>query len=105
MELTTEIAPSRLRKNPANCRSEDATGDEESGIALKTIRARSFAAAQDDSIGALFRSLLVGFRTKEAKMEPPNKLMKTKDSIKKMLKMKEPPNNLLKTSGKFGSSQ
>ena len=57
--LTTEIAPSRLRKDPANCHSADAAGDEESGIALKTIRARSFAAAQDDSIGVVLRSLLV----------------------------------------------
>ena len=58
--LTTGIAPNRLRKNPANCHSEDPAGDEESGIALKTIRARSFAAAQDDSIGVLFRRLLLG---------------------------------------------
>jgi hypothetical protein len=57
--LTTKIAPSRLRKDPANCHSADAAGDEESGIALKTIRARSFAAAQDDSIGVVLRSLLV----------------------------------------------
>ena len=58
--LTTEIAPSRLRKNPANCHSEDAAGDEESGIALKTIRSRSFAAAQDDCIGVFLRSLPEG---------------------------------------------
>jgi hypothetical protein len=31
---------------------------EESRIVLKTLRARSFAAAQDDSMGAFFRSLL-----------------------------------------------
>ena len=58
--LTTAIAPNRLRRNAANCHSEDAAGDEESGIALKTIRARSFAAAQDDAIGVPFCSLLVG---------------------------------------------
>jgi hypothetical protein len=57
--LATEIAPGRLRQYPANCYSEDPAGDEESGIALKTIRAGSFAAAQDDDIGGLFRSLLV----------------------------------------------
>src|ERR1017187_11031146 len=65
--LTTAIAPGRLRKKPANCHSEDAAGDEESGIALKTIRARSFAAAQDDSIGVFFRSLLGGCRKKRRK--------------------------------------
>ena len=65
--LKTEIAPSGLRKNQANCHSEDAAGDDESGIALKTIRARSFAAAQDDSIGVSFRSLLLGCWKKAAK--------------------------------------
>ena len=58
--LTTMIAPSRLRNDPANCHSEDAAGDEVSGIAVKIIRARSFAAAQDDAIGVPFCSLLVG---------------------------------------------
>ena len=60
MILTMAIAPGRLRKNPANCHSEDAAGDEESGLALKIVRARSFAAAQDDSIGVFFRRLLSG---------------------------------------------
>jgi hypothetical protein len=83
MILTMAIAPGRLRKNPANCHSEDAAGDEESGIALKTIRARSFAAAQDDSIGVFFRSLLGGCREKEAKREPPNKLLKIQGRYKK----------------------
>jgi hypothetical protein len=86
--LTTAIAPNRLRRNPANCHSEDAAGDEESGIALKTIRARSFAAAPDDSIGVFFRSLLVGFRKKEAKREPPNKVLKIKGRHKKDVKNK-----------------
>ena len=67
MILTMAIAPGRLRKKPANCHSEDAAEDEESGIALKTIRARSFAAAQDGSIGVFFRSLLGGCRKKRRK--------------------------------------
>jgi len=40
------------------CYSEEPAGDEESRIVLKTFRARSFAAAQDDSIGPFFRSFL-----------------------------------------------
>ena len=39
------------------CHSEEPAGDEESRIVLKTLRARSIAAAQDDSIGAFFRNL------------------------------------------------
>ena len=83
---TTATAPSRLRKDPANCHSEDAAGDEESGIALKTIRARSFAAAQDDSIGVFFRRLLSRLLEKVSKREPPNKLLKIKDRHKKDVK-------------------
>jgi hypothetical protein len=41
------------------CHSEEPAGDEESRIVLPTLGARSFAAAQDDSIGAFFRSLLL----------------------------------------------
>jgi hypothetical protein len=44
-------------KTHRHCHSEEPAGDEESRIAVKTLRARSFAAAQDDSIGAFFRSL------------------------------------------------
>ena len=83
--LTTGIAPNRLRKNPSNCHSEDA-GDEESGIALKTIRARSFGAAQDDSIGVLFRRLLSGLLEKVSKREPPNKLLKIRGRHKESAK-------------------
>jgi hypothetical protein len=44
---------------------------EESRIAVKTLRARSFAAAQDDSIGAFFRSLLgIGSRGVQARRSP-----------------------------------
>jgi hypothetical protein len=47
-----------------NCHSEEvaAATDEESGIALKARGARSFAAAQDDSIGMFFPNLLEGPR-------------------------------------------
>src|ERR1017187_10871415 len=44
-------------KTQLNCHSEEPAGDEESRIALKTRGARSFAAAQDDSILTFFRSL------------------------------------------------
>jgi hypothetical protein len=37
--------------------SEEPAGDEESRIVLKTFRAKSFTAAQDDSMGAFFRKL------------------------------------------------
>ena len=37
--------------------SGEPAGDEESRIALKTLGARSFAAAQDDSIETFFRGL------------------------------------------------
>jgi hypothetical protein len=84
--LATTIAPGRRAKNPANCHSEDPAGDEESGIASKTIRARSFAPAQDDSIGVFFRSVLVGCWKRKAKREPPNKLLKIKNRPKKGVK-------------------
>ena len=45
-----------------------AASDEESCIALKTLRARSFAAAQDDSIEGFFRSL---FRPPLGEVNPP----------------------------------
>jgi hypothetical protein len=43
---------------------------EESRIAVKTLRARSFAAAQDDSIGAFFRSLLEHHHPMRCHSEP-----------------------------------
>jgi imidazolonepropionase-like amidohydrolase len=54
-----DVAPcSRgCEKTHGHCHSEEPAGDEESRVALKTLRARSFAAAQDDSIGTSFRSL------------------------------------------------
>jgi hypothetical protein len=59
-----------LRKNHSNCHSEEPAGDEESRIALRTLRARSFAAAQDDSVGrfsvASQRSSLVIFASEFA---------------------------------------
>src|ERR1035441_943061 len=45
-------------KTQLNCHSEEPAGDEESRLVFKTCRARSFAAAQDDSTGTFSRSLL-----------------------------------------------
>ena len=64
LKLTSARAPSLgiggfrgCGKTQVNCHSEEPAGDEESRIALKTCGARSFAAAQDGSIGTFFRSL------------------------------------------------
>ena len=46
-----------------------------------------------------------GLLTKGWKREPPNKLLKIKDTNRKVLKMKEPPNNFNKTKGQIGTSQ
>jgi len=54
----TNVAPGFTGNGKAHwhCHSEEPAGDEESRIALKTLRARSFSAAQDDGIGASFHS-------------------------------------------------
>ena len=45
-------------KTQGHCHSEEPSGNEESRLVLKRRRARSFAAAQDDSMGASCRSLM-----------------------------------------------